>query len=72
MSVNFPGNPWADTHSMVNRETAGVMTALNTLSFEQRTANLVNLFGTLIQANRPIPTGLYDQITTRLGIEGEE
>lgn len=68
MSVNFPGNPIADAVSSVDENTAGVMTSLNLLAYEQRTATLVNLLGVLTEANRPIPNGLYTQIVNRLGI----
>lgn len=67
MSENFPGNPWADVHSEVKPDTAGVMAALNLLAYEQRTATLVNLYAAQIQGNRPIPLGLRKQIDDRLG-----
>lgn len=67
MSENFPGNPWADVHSEVKPDAAGIMSALHLLAYEQRTATLVNLYAAQIQGNRPIPLGLRKQIDDRLG-----
>lgn len=72
MSENFPGNPWADVRSEVKPDTAGVMAALSLLAYEQRTTALVNLFGALLQKNRPIPRELYTQIWNRLGLKDED
>ena len=67
MSENFPGNPWADVHSEVKPDAAGIMSALNLLAYEQRTATLVNLYAAQIQANRPVPPELRQQVNERLG-----
>lgn len=72
MSENFPGNPWADVHSEVKPDTAGIMSPLLVLAYEQRTTALVNLFGALTNTNRIVPQVLTEQIWERLGMTKEE
>ena len=72
MSENFPGNPWADVHSQVTLDTAGIISALNLLSYEQRTNSLILLFRSLESADWPVPPDLLKMIDARLGFDEEE
>ena len=71
MSENFPGNPWADVHSEVKKDVAGVMSSLHLLAYEQRTANLIALLGELDRKHTPLGQAqeLLDQILNRLGLD---
>ena len=73
MSTNFPGNPWADVNSQVTTDTAGVIAALNVLSYEQRTAGLVAYLDVLVKLGDTSPTfgALAGQIERRLGLDQE-
>ena len=71
MSHNMPGNPYAGREP--HTEADGIMSALDTLSFEQRTANLLAF---LDQCNRNGGTGpevyrLQKQVIARLGLDQE-
>lgn len=73
MSTNFPGNPWADVHSEVDLNTAGVIAALNVLSYEQRTANLIAYldYVTRMGMTGDALTEPYVEILRRLGLNQE-
>ena len=71
MSNNFPGNPYAgrEPHTAAD----GIISALDTLAYEQRTANLIAF---LDQCNRNGGTGpevyaLQRQVIARLGLDQE-
>lgn len=72
MSTNFPGNPWSDVHSHVSLNMAGLMSAMYLMAYEQRTANLINLYTGLLGSNRPVPWPLRDEIDQRLGLKEED
>lgn len=63
MSTNFPGNPWADVHSEVKKDAAGVMSSLHLLAYEQRTANLIAYVRHIDDTDHE----LLKQIAERLG-----
>jgi hypothetical protein len=71
-SNQLPGNPFVEKgtvdYAYVDPEQDGA-TAIFALAYEQRTANLVALYGALLQANRPIVQTIPDQIYARLGVD---
>lgn len=72
MSENFPGNPWGDVHSQVRPDTAGLMSAMYLMAYEQRTANLISLYSGLVSAGWPAPSSLLEEIDRRLGLKDEK
>ena len=73
MSHNFPGNPYAGREPRT--EADGIMSALDTLSFEQRTANLIAVATALYPDGSHLSTrvvdGVHAEIMRRLGIDTE-
>ena len=67
MSNNFPGNPYAgrEPHTAAD----GIMSALDTLSFEQRTANLIAYLDVLVKVGDTSPgfTTVVADVHQRLG-----
>lgn len=75
MSHNFPGNPYAGREPRT--ETDGIMSALDTLSYEQRTANLIAYLERVdASLSEAIPTAdlpnirrdVHEEIAARLGL----
>ena len=52
MSINFPGNPYAGHQP--HTEAGGIISALHTLSFEQRTANLIAYLGLMVETEAAV------------------
>ena len=71
MSANLPGNPYAGREPRT--ETDGIMSALDTLSFEQRTANLIAYldYVTRMGMTGPALTDPYTLVLQRLGLDQE-
>ena len=71
MTANLPGNPYAGREPRT--ETDGIMSALDTLSYEQRTANLIAYldYVTRMGMTGDALTGPYVEILRRLGLNQE-
>lgn len=73
-SNNFPGNPWAEVHSEVKPDTAGLMASLHLLAYEQRTLALTAFLSHCAQSGG---TGsgmseMHEQIVQRLGLREDK
>lgn len=69
-SRNFPGNPYADRQP--NTEAGGIILSLDTLAYEQRTANLI-AYAQVIQGvgvSDNSQAYVHTQILERLGFKG--
>ena len=71
MTANFPGNPYAGREPRT--DTDGIMSALDTLSYEQRTANLIALYSMPDDRfmSRNEWGAVKDAILARLGLDQE-
>lgn len=75
MSVHphLPGNPYAEHEP--HTEAGGIISALDTLAYEQRTANLIAVATALYPDGSHLSTrvvdGVHAEIMRRLGIDTE-